>query len=141
MNTVSRFFTALVLMVGVSGCASSSSRISKNQAAFDGYPSEVQGKIRAGEVAVGFTPEQVTMALGKPDRVVQRTTVAGASEVWVYLEGGSGLGFGLGLGVGGGGSGVGGGVGVGTGSVGENEKMRVTLTGGHVTAVEQAAKK
>ncbi|MFA6289799.1 MAG: hypothetical protein WC661_20650 [Opitutaceae bacterium] len=138
MNTLLRFVSVLVLLLGIAGCASTSSRISKNQAAFDAYPTEVQAKIRAGEVAVGFMPEQVVMALGKPDRVLQRTTATGVSDVWVYLAGGFRLGLGVGMGVGGGSSGVGGGVGAGTGSAGADEKLRVVFSGGRVTAVEQA---
>jgi len=141
MNTLLRFLPVLVLLFAVTGCASTSSRISKNQAAFDAYSAEVQAKIRAGEVAVGFTPEQVTMALGKPDRVLQRTTAAGVSDVWVYLKGGLQFGFGVGVGVGGGSSGVGGGVGAATGPMGDDEKLRVILSGGHVTAVEKITQK
>ncbi len=139
MNTFLRFLLVLGLLFAVAGCASTSSRISKNRAAFDAYPAEVQAKIRAGEVAVGFTAEQVTMALGKPDRVLQRTTATGVSDVWVYLKGG--LQFGVGAGMGGGSSGVGGGVGAATGPVGDDEKLRVILSGGHVAAVEKISKK
>jgi len=140
MNTLLRFLPVLGLLFAVAGCASTSSRITKNQAAFDAYPAEVQAKIRAGDVAVGFTAEQVTMALGKPDKILQRTTATGVSDVWVYLDDGWRLGFGVGVGVGGGSSGVGGGVGAGTGSDRADEKLRVILSGGRVTAVEKTTR-
>ena len=81
------------------------------------------------------------MALGKPDRILERTTTTGASEAWVYLDDGSSVGLGLGLGFGGGSTMAGGGVGVGTDSGAANEKLRVTFVDGHVTAIEQKAKK
>ena len=141
MNTLFRISCVSMLLVVAGGCASPSSRIGKSQAAFDSYPTEVQAKIRAGEVAVGFTPEQVKMALGKPDRIWERTTPAGAAEVWVYLDDGPRGSLGLGLGIGGGSTMAGGGVDVGTDSGAANERLRVTFTGGRVVAIDQRAKK
>jgi hypothetical protein len=127
------------LLLAWTGCSSPASRISHSQSEFNAYPSDIQAKIRAGEVAVGFTAPQVRMALGDPDRIVTRTTTAGASEVWIYGGGRSGLGFGFGLGLAtGGSSGVG--AGVGTSSGGAEEKLRLVLNDGRVTAVEQPVK-
>lgn len=97
-------------------------------------PAEVQQQIKAGEVAVGFTQQQVTLARGKPDRIGRRTTATGAEEVWTYTRRASGLG--IGLGVGGGSGGMGGGVGVSTGGRAPDVEMRVIFSGGVVTAVE-----
>jgi hypothetical protein len=134
--------SCLVLTVALvlsAGCASGpSSRIKKNQAAFERYPADVQTLIKDGRVKTGFTPEQTELALGKPDRVLHRTTEDGVSEVWLYLEKGSRFGVGLGVGLGTGP--VGGGVGVGTGTGGEIERMRVTFVAGRVTAVEQSGR-
>lgn len=139
MKTSPLLCVLLAIAAFGAGCASSpKSRIQKNQAAFDSYPAEVQTKIRAGEVAVGFTPEQVKIALGEADRVLSRTSEAGKSEVWVYREKSSGLGFGLGLGMGSGS--VGTGVGVSTGREFPDERMRVVFTAGRVTSVEQISK-
>lgn len=120
-------------------CASSSSRISQEQSTFDSYPPAVQEKIRAGEVGIGFTPTQVRLALGKPDRIYSRETAAGAAEVWAYRESRSAFSFGVG-GFSGGGSGVGAGVGLGTSPDAGEEKTRVTFTAGLVSAVEQSAR-
>ena len=141
MNTLFRVSLAFLGLLIVAGCSSPSSRIGKNRAAFDTYPAEVQAKIRAGEVAVGFTPEQVKMAQGKPDRILELTTAAATSEVWVYLDDGSGVSFGVGMGFGGGSTMAGGGVGVGGDSVAANERLRVTFVDGRVTAIERKAKK
>lgn len=97
-------------------------------------PADVQEKIRAGQVAIGFTPKQVELAKGKADLVSKRTTAQGEQIVWNYERRKSGLGFGLG--VGGGSGSVGGGVGVSTGGRPPELAMRVIFTNGLVSAVE-----
>ena len=82
-----KHFSALILaalLLAVAGCATPESRIKKNQALFDSYPADVQDKIKAGKVDLGFTPDMVTIALGKPGRVYQRKTADGETEVWSY---------------------------------------------------------
>jgi len=134
---------AVVLGAGLAaaGCASTpASRINSNREVYNSYPMEVQEMIAAGEVAVGFTPEQVRMALGNPDRVATRTDPDGTSEVWIYRDKRSRVGFGLGVGIGGGGGStrVGTSVGIGTGGrYYDDERMRVVIAQGAVTAVEQ----
>lgn len=117
------------------GCATPASRIRKNQNAFDAYPPETQAKIREGKVAVGFTREQVLMALGRPDRAYRREAAGGAEEVWVYREGGGGVGVGAGSLFGGGGALYGGGISLG-GRAPIEERARVIFKEGAVTAVE-----
>lgn len=131
-----------VLVVGLSACASSpSSRISDSQAAYNSYPPDVQSKIAAGQVDVGFTPEQAQLALGKPDRKFSRTTDKGASEVWAYTKSSPSFSFGVGSGFGLGGGGFGS-VGVGT-STGGNEpedKVRLVFENGKISSIERAVK-
>jgi hypothetical protein len=125
----------LIAVFALGGCASSpESRIKKEQAAFEAMPVEEQAKIKAGEVAVGFTPLQVTLARGKPDRMGKRTSASGQEEVWTYERRPSGLS--VGLGVGGGSGGLGGGVGVSSGGRAPEVELRVIFTGGVVSAVE-----
>lgn len=76
-------------------CATLETRIAESQEAFDTYPPEVQEQIRAGEIAVGFTPEQVLMALGEPSRRSQVTTDDAVAEVWIWRRSVAGAGFGL----------------------------------------------
>jgi hypothetical protein len=124
-----------MVVFALGGCASSpDSRIKKEQAAFEAMPPEVQEKIKAGEVGVGFTPLQVTLARGKPDRVGKRTSASGQEEVWTYERRPSGLS--VGLGVGGGSGGLGGGVGVSSGGRAPEVELRVVFTSGLVSAVE-----
>lgn len=124
-----------VLGMAVAGCQSTpAKRIAKNETAFSTMSPEAQAAIRAGRVEVGFTPVQVEMAKGKPDRVVRRTTAQGEGQSWIYEKRGSGLGFGLGIG--GGSGGLGGGVGVSTGGRGTNVAYVVNFSGGVVSAVD-----
>ncbi|MBK9989485.1 MAG: hypothetical protein IPP19_01810 [Verrucomicrobia bacterium] len=120
----------------LAGCSTTDSRIKNNQASFDAAPPAVQAKIRAGKIEVGFTAEQVTMALGKPDRRYSRTTERGTSDIWAYADSGPAFSFGVGMASGGGGSMVGTGVGVSTGNDRYEDKMRVVFEGGRVTAIE-----
>lgn len=129
------------LLLAAAGCASTTSaRIQSARDVYDAYPMAVQEKIASGEVDVGFTAEQVRMALGTPDRVASRTTPDGTSEVWSYRDKGPRFTVGLGLGLGGGegSTRVGTGVGVSTGGRDfDNERTRVVFDQrGRVYAVE-----
>lgn len=128
-------FSALIL----TACSSVSSRIARNREAFDSYPLAVQEKITRGEVDVGFTEEQVRLAMGDPDRVSTRTTADGVSEVWSYRSKKGRFSVGVGVGVfgGGGSTRVGTGVGVNTGGDRyDDERLRVVFERGQVSAVE-----
>lgn len=118
------------------GCSSVSSRISSHRAAFDSWPAEVRQKIEAGRIDVGFTPEQVAVAMGEPARKYTRTTKDGAEDVWSYEERGPRFSIGIGGGSYSGGGGVGGGVTVGGGARGE-DTAQVVFTDGKVSAIEQ----
>jgi len=121
------------------GCRSTpEKRIAKNEAVFATMSPQAQEAVRAGRVEVGFTPVQVELAKGKPDRVVRRTTAKGESQSWIYEKRRSGLGFGIG--VGGGSGGLGGGVGVGTSTRGSDVGYVVNFTDGVVSSMEDHAK-
>jgi hypothetical protein len=80
---------AVVLAASLAACATVASRINAHRAAFDASSPEAQQKIRQGEVAVGFTNDQVVMALGHPQRVYAKNTPGAAQEIWVYgVDGG-----------------------------------------------------
>lgn len=84
----------------LAGCASSpSSRIEKNYSAYESWPEDVRRKVKAGQVDIGFTEKQVVMALGKPDRVFERRTENGDSEVWAYRSKKPRVSIGFGVGV------------------------------------------
>jgi len=124
---------ALLFAASLAACSTPASRVARNQAAFDSWPAEVREQVRAGKVAVGFTPEQVRVALGEPDRVFVRTTGAGETEVWAYRDLGPQLGVGVGVGTGGP---AGGTLGLGWESYDSREALRVAFEGGQVSAIE-----
>lgn len=131
-------FLACVTAALLAGCASTpESRIADDHTDFDKFPTEVQQKIRAGQVDVGFTPAMVRLALGEPDRVFSRQTAAGESEVWGYHDHGPRFSFGVGVG-GAIGRHSSAGVGVATsgGGYDPEERMRVEFRNGQVAAVE-----
>lgn len=139
--------TSLALCLAVSaislslaGCSTVDSRIHDNQSSFNAAPATVQAKIRAGQVDVGFTADQVKMALGKPDRVYTRTTAEGSSEVWAYADKGPSFSFGVGMGSYSGSSAVGTGIAVGTGGDRRDDKVRIVFVGGVVRAIESRGK-
>jgi len=67
------------------GCQSfPSDRIAAHQADFNSWPPEVQANVRAGRIALGYTQEQVLVALGEPTQKTQAGDPAALSEVWAY---------------------------------------------------------
>ena len=129
------------LLLVLAACSSPQRRIERNQALFNTFPPAAQEKIKKGEVAPGFTPDMVLIALGKPARKHTRTTADQRQEIWSYGERGArpALGFSLGFGSGYYGSNVyAGGVHVGSGSdwYGD-ERMRVVFQNGQVVSVEE----
>jgi hypothetical protein len=135
MKTLLVVIAASALLTMAVGCASVDSRVSDHQAAFSSWPPDVQEKVRAGKVELGFTPEMVEVALGKPDRLASRTTDRGQSELWIYGNKSPRFSIGLGLGSARGSTAVGGGV-----TMGDNfrhdEALRVVFEGGRVSAIE-----
>jgi hypothetical protein len=80
---------ARVLIVSVAlaaGCATPANRIRRNPELFNSFPPEVQEKVRQGEVDIGFKPEMVVMALGRPDRVYRRKAKDAELQVWSYTR-------------------------------------------------------
>ncbi len=50
------------------------------------WPMAIQNDILGGYIRKGFTPEQVTLAWGRPDHVNATRTLVGLHEQWVYGE-------------------------------------------------------
>jgi len=63
---------AFLAAAALAACSTPEARIRGHQAEFNAYPAEVRQKIRMGKAAVGFSPEQVKLALGEPDRFYTR---------------------------------------------------------------------
>ena len=131
------FLLPCVLLAALlSACSSPDSRIDSNRAAFNQFPTDVQEKIKAGRIDVGFTPEMVRMALGEPARIFTRKTEAGDAEVWIFTESKPRISFGFGVASGGYHSAVGMGVQTSTGDYEPDEKTRVEFRNGRVDRIE-----
>lgn len=134
MKTPLQWIVAMAVLA-MAGCASVDSRVKDHESAFNSWPADVQQKVRAGKVEMGFSREMVEVALGKPDRVATRTTDHGQAEVWIFADKGPRFSIGLGVGSARGSSAVGGGVTVGEGFR-NDEAMRVIFENDRVTAIE-----
>lgn len=104
----------------------------------------VREKVAAGQIDLGFTREQVTVALGEPDRVTTRTNADGTSEIWSYRDRRPRVGFGVGIGFGSWGhrGGSVGGIGIGTSTgLRDDEKLGIAFgPDGTVAAIEVRGK-
>jgi hypothetical protein len=68
----------------LSGCSTINSRINEKGAVFYDLDADTRAKIQHGDVGIGFTPDMVYIALGKPDAKRYRTTADGTTETWSY---------------------------------------------------------
>jgi outer membrane protein assembly factor BamE (lipoprotein component of BamABCDE complex) len=66
-------FTFTALLLAVSGCNTIDHRIGEKSDAFNQLDPKAQAEIRQGGVQVGYTPDMVYMALGKPDKIEGNT--------------------------------------------------------------------
>jgi hypothetical protein len=74
------FGAALLL----SACSTISSRINEKSTVFNSLDPATQAQIQHGDIGIGFTPDMVYMALGKPDAKRYRRTADGTAETWIY---------------------------------------------------------
>lgn len=70
--------------LGLTGCSTIDKRITEKSAVFATYPAETQENLRKGIVEIGYTPDQVYIALGKPDDRRERITAQGRELTWIY---------------------------------------------------------
>jgi outer membrane protein assembly factor BamE (lipoprotein component of BamABCDE complex) len=135
-----KIFSVLISSVALliaAGCASVDSRIAKNRAAFNTWPPAVQDKVVRGQIDIGFTRDQVAVALGAPDRVFTRTTSDGTTETWAYRDHGPRFSFGVGIGTFGRHSATSIGIGTSTGAYRDDEKLGVVFDrNGVVSSIE-----
>lgn len=86
MRTPSILALALAALL-LAGCAATpTQRIERDPAGFAALPAEQQQRVKEGSVGVGFDTAAVRLAYGEPDRIVERETTEGASQVWVYYS-------------------------------------------------------
>ena len=84
MRTPSISALALAALL-LAGCAlTPAQRIERDPTSFAALPAEQQQRAKEGSVGVGFDPAAVRIAYGEPDRIVERESAEGVSQVWVY---------------------------------------------------------
>lgn len=77
----------LAMVLLLSGCLSTPARrVQREPQLFSTFPPDVQAKVQAGEVGIGFSRDMVRLALGRPGRIHARTTEAGEIEIWLYMH-------------------------------------------------------
>jgi hypothetical protein len=81
-----RAAVCLLILFLLAACATPEHRIRKNPELFATYTPEEQAVIREGGVALGFNPDMVTLAQGRPNRIYARETTDGTREVWSYTR-------------------------------------------------------
>ncbi len=75
-----------LLLALMAGCNTVDSRIRKNEASFRALDPATQEKLRGGKVEVGYTPEMVYIALGRPTTRTERSTADGQTMIWSYTS-------------------------------------------------------
>lgn len=68
----------------MAGCSTVDSRIKEKPDVFTKLDPVIQAKIKQGIIDLGFTPDMVYIALGKPDEIRERTGGGGRETVWKY---------------------------------------------------------
>jgi len=120
----------------LAGCQSyPTDRISAHQADYNSWPPDVQAKVRAGQVDVGYTQEQVFIALGDPTAKTQSGVPGSLTEVWIYHRRAARFGFAVGGASFGHGGGVAGGASVNGLRLGVDTDGQVTFFNGRLTSV------
>ncbi|HIJ89916.1 MAG: hypothetical protein OEV89_04045 [Desulfobulbaceae bacterium] len=80
----------LLLACALSACMTAQQirdrRIASNPEIFNSLSPEIQQKIRAGQIELGFSEEMVRLAWGIPDKIYTRTTDQGEATVWTYSK-------------------------------------------------------
>ena len=80
----------LALLIGLvapllfSGCNTAAVRVLTNYEAFSQLDPKVRANILRGRIELGYTPEMVRLALGRPNYSSSAAAVKGCYDVWSY---------------------------------------------------------
>lgn len=76
----------LMVIAGLTGCETTpqGTRIAKYPELFERLPDNVREEVTKGNIAKGYAPEMVFLALGRPDGI--ETAADGRSFVWTYRQ-------------------------------------------------------
>lgn len=79
-----RFLAPLLLLSLLAGCSTVDKRIEEKSSLFAGLDAATQEKLRQGIVEIGYTPDMVYIALGKPDDKREKISAEGRELTWIY---------------------------------------------------------
>lgn len=74
----------LCLVAALTGCSTVSRRIEEKSSYFNTLDAPTQERLKRSAIKVGDTQDMVYIAIGRPDRVREKTTSAAQETVWVY---------------------------------------------------------
>jgi hypothetical protein len=84
MKSILRLLPLLLAALLLGACSTINSRINEKAPVFYGLDPAVRAQIAHGDVGIGFTPDMVYIALGRPDVKYHRVAQGGQAEVWIY---------------------------------------------------------
>ncbi len=79
-----RLLLPILLLALLAGCSTIDKRIEEKSSVFAGLDAATQEKLRKGIVEIGYTPEMVYIALGRPDEKRERVSAEGRELTWIY---------------------------------------------------------
>ena len=85
MNT-RRLIAVITSALLLAACASPATRIKAHPDIYARATPEQQSMISRGQIALGFPPDFVRLALGEPDRITQHIDQKGTETIWHYVE-------------------------------------------------------
>ncbi|MBN1586089.1 MAG: hypothetical protein JW937_01520 [Candidatus Omnitrophica bacterium] len=86
MKYLGLVLTTLVLLTACSAQQLRDHRITRSHELFSSYDLDIQDKIRQGIIEIGFSPDMVMLAWGRPDEEKVRWTSEGELIVWTYTR-------------------------------------------------------
>jgi hypothetical protein len=81
-----KFFLPLMALLFLAGCSTIDKRIQEKSALFNGLDAPTQEQLRKGIVEIGYSPDMVYIALGKPDGIRDRVSADGRELIWTYTS-------------------------------------------------------
>jgi len=73
-----------LLLLLAAGCQTVDTRIKENPAVFDALDKTTQEMIKQGVIGIGSTEDMVYLALGSPDQIRESVTTTSRTLIWIY---------------------------------------------------------
>lgn len=84
MKTRTFALLALGAVALLAGCNTTEQRIRQKSEVFTSLPAADQERLRKGEVSIGDTPDMVFIAIGEPDRRIEKRSAENRKVIWIY---------------------------------------------------------